>query len=50
MVKKKTWNLNRGNFFKDMQSRDNKEMAKKHKSSVKARKKITTATAKKLGR
>jgi hypothetical protein len=39
-MKKKTYELNKGNFFKSMHNRQNKEMAKKHVSSVKARKKI----------
>ena len=39
MTERKKFELNKGGFFQSMHSRKNKDMAKKHNASVKARKK-----------
>ena len=39
MAERKIFELNKGSFFQTMHSKQNKEMAKKHSASVKARKK-----------
>jgi len=46
MPKKKVYNLNQSSFFKSMHNRKNKEMQKKHKNSVIA-KKLNDSKAKK---
>ena len=38
MTERKKFELNKGGFFQSMHSRKNKDMAKKHNASVRARK------------